>query len=159
MIVNILFDHLSLLFQSGNIICGSYIFMVMYCRSSMCQCLSVLMINKLSGDVQCGPDDPLGGCCSVQLLHAETRPGVLHLPLCRPVKVNRTHTDKYQIISFSAARLLANVSPQKYLQMNHKQGGYVSVLVLWCAPVMAYVTTHNVCGYKQFCPSENVKVK
>ena len=27
-IVNILFDHLSLLFQSGNIICGSYIFMV-----------------------------------------------------------------------------------------------------------------------------------
>ena len=29
-IVNILFDQLSLLFQSGNIICGSYIFMVTY---------------------------------------------------------------------------------------------------------------------------------
>ena len=29
MIVNILFDQLSVLFQSGNIICGSYIFMVL----------------------------------------------------------------------------------------------------------------------------------
>ena len=27
-LVNIYFDHLSLLFQSGNVICGSYIFMV-----------------------------------------------------------------------------------------------------------------------------------
>ena len=58
----------------------------------------------------------------------------------------------------SAVRFLANFSPRFYLQMNHKRGGSVSVGILSAAPLLAYITTHRLCNYQQFCPAKNVKV-
>ena len=43
--------------------------------------------------------------------------------------------------------------------MNHRRLGSVSLLVLWAAPVLAYLTTHRLCNFHQFCPATNVEVK
>ena len=62
-------------------------------------------------------------------------------------------------ICFSVARLVANFLPVRYLQMNHRRVGSVSMMVLLVAPVLAYLTTHRLCNFHQFCPGSNVEVK
>ena len=59
---------------------------------------------------------------------------------------------------FSVARFVANFLPVRYLQMNHRRVGSVSMMVLLVAPVLAYLTTHRLCNFHQFCPGSNVEV-
>ena len=42
--------------------------------------------------------------------------------------------------------------------MNHRMVGSVSMVILWVSPVLAYLTTHRLCDFHQFCPGSNVKV-
>ena len=60
---------------------------------------------------------------------------------------------------FSVARFVANFLPVRYLQMNHRRMGSVSMVVLCVAPVLAYLTTHRICDFQQFCPDTNVQVR
>ena len=43
--------------------------------------------------------------------------------------------------------------------MNHRRAGSVSQLVLCLAPILAYLSTHRLCDFQQFCPGSNVQVK
>ena len=62
------------------------------------------------------------------------------------------------LVCFSVARFVANFLPVRYLQMNHRRVGSVSMTILLVAPVLSYLNTHRLCNFHQFCPSSNVEV-
>ena len=105
-IVNILFDQLSLLFQSGNIICGSYILMVWQVHMTLWQNDNHNFSSpfRFPGPVQYQPGGGGVGCSPVQFLQSETRPSLLYVFVCVAPKVNMrgrgvcwSYVDKFYI--------------------------------------------------------------